>query len=395
MKKKSQIPPFSVPSAKAPAMFRPARVVDGSRLYVVFYATAPDGTLQRFRKRCEPEGYTRRERRRFADDYALRINDRLRAGWSPWDDVGLAPGDLPLVMVIDNYLALKRKETRLSSYKTTAGIVGRLRAFVVGDLSPGTLASGFSPIDAMRFADRLSGESIGPARHNQIIQAARSVFAYAIERGMLRDNPFQHVRRRKQATKNRRLFEGDELDRFWAWAEQYSPWYHLAALLTYRCFIRPKELLGLRVGDVDTAQGFVHVRADNAKTGKTRRSVLPRDVWDRVRAIGLEDHPPGLYLFSGRRFIPGKTASGKGRLGEHFSKRIRPALGFDSRLVYYSLKDTGITHFLQAGGSIGDAQLQAGHSSSEMLSKYIGTNKESIQALRSFGVDPGKRKAPE
>jgi integrase len=162
------------------------------------------------------------------------------------------------------------------------------------------------------------------------------------------------------------------------------PWFNLACQLTYRCFIRPNELVCLKVSDVDLENGTVTIQSEHGKTGKKRLSILPYSIWDQMKELNLAATPGHFHVFSGLDYRPGLKRSCEHRIGRYFSKYIRPVLGFDNQLVFYSLKDTGITHFLQRGGSIGDAQYQAGHSKAAMTAQYIGTNKATIEALRQF-----------
>ncbi len=374
---------FEVPG-KAPALFRPARVVDGHALYVVFYVPSPDnGQLQRFRKRCNLAGYTKRQQKQFAQDYAIMINDKLRHGWTPWDDNSRTSGDVPLGMLIDLYLDGKRLRIRDSSMKTITNLVARIRELLQERGMDKWLCSAFTPIHAQQIADRfLLGHTISPVHFNACINQCRAVFSYAMERGAITANPFAKIRKLPVRDKNRRLFEQDELDRLMAHTKETMPWYHLACQLTYRCFIRPQELICLKVSDVDLQQGVVTIKSEHGKTGKKRQIILPYSLWDLTKELGLGSAPGHYHIFSSLDYRPGLKRSGENRLGRYFSSFVRPVLGFDTHLVFYSLKDTGITHFLQRGGSIGDAQYQAGHSKASMTAQYVGTNKATIEALR-------------
>ncbi len=372
--------------AKAPSFFRPARVVNGTFLYVVFYVAYPsNGELQRFRKRCNLSGYSKRDQKRFAEDYAMMINDKLRQGWTPWDEDAQAPGDVPIGMLLDLYLDSKKLRIRGSSLKTITNLISRIREQIELRQIDKWLCSAFTQVHAQQIADRfLMGKGMSPVHFNACINQCRAVFAYAIDRGAISSNPFSKIRKIPVRSKKRRLFEQDELDRLMAYSMECVPWYHLACQLAYRCFIRPKELVCLQVGDIDLEHGLVVVKPEHGKTGKKRQIILPYSLWDLFKTMGLAGFPPDHHVFSNANYSPGKKRSNQFRLGSYFSKFVRPALGFDTALVFYSLKDTGITHFLQQGGSIGDAQYQAGHSNASMTAQYIGTNKATIEALRSF-----------
>lgn len=377
----------ALPGAGRPAggraEYRPARVVGLSAPYVVFYApTFPGGPLKRYRKRCALKGYDQAQRLAYAQEYARQINEQLRAGWTPAQELAQVQ-ELPLGALVERYLATKGRQLRPQSFATMSSMMRPLQDWLrregLGDLPASKLRR---PM-ATAYLDELASRGLSPDRYNQCLAQARRVMRWAQERGLVEQNPFEGIRGQRSTGKKRRLFEADELRRLFAWARANDAPYYLACLVVYRTWIRPGELMQLRVRDFELQRRRVRVPAQVAKAGRERFPVLPDDVLQPL-AGHLQGARPSDFAFGAVDLRPGSDPAPRHTLGERFRRRVRKSLGFDGRLVFYSLKDTGITHFLQAGGALGDAQYQAGHASPEQTVAYVGTNAETIRVLRSW-----------
>lgn len=134
----------------------------------------------------------------------------------------------------------------------------------------------------------------------------------------------------------------------------------------YYCFIRPRELRALRVGDILLEEGEIRVPGQASKNSKTQFVVIP-DAF-RPWLDCLYDRPPGEYLF------PSDTDKSK-PLGKNTMYRrhqkILAALGFGEGYMLYSWKHTGAVMAAKAGISIKELQLQLRHHSLDETDKYL------------------------
>lgn len=75
------------------------------------------------------------------------------------------------------------------------------------------------------------------------------------------------------------------------------------------------------------------------------------------------------YLFSDG-FRPGEKQHSEKHFRDYWTKHLRKDLGFSTKYVYYSLKDTGITNMLRNGVDPISVRDQARHSSLAITNTY-------------------------
>jgi integrase/recombinase XerD len=155
--------------------------------------------------------------------------------------------------------------------------------------------------------------------------------------------------------------------------------------LTYGCGLRAGEVLRLRVGDIDTAQGII--RIVQAKGRKDRHVMLPPDVlallrqWWKVRPTRFDDGvPPGeRLLFPGRRRGQPMTTRQLGRL---FQETVLAA-GIKKRVTVHTLRHSFATHLLEQGTDIRLIQAVLGHDKLDSTARYTRVATGRIAAIES------------
>jgi len=155
--------------------------------------------------------------------------------------------------------------------------------------------------------------------------------------------------------------------------------------LTYGCGLRAGEVLRLRVGDIDTAQGII--RIVQAKGRKDRHVMLPPDMlallrqWWKVRPTRFDDGvPPGeLLLFPGRRRGQPMTTRQLGRL---FQETVLAA-GIKKRVTVHTLRHSFATHLLEQGTDIRLIQAVLGHDKLDSTARYTRVATGRIAAVES------------
>jgi integrase len=179
----------------------------------------------------------------------------------------------------------------------------------------------------------------------------------------------------------------DELARLWSYLAGESPSKVALCMMCYACFIRPKELVLLRCGDVDLEKHVIHIDSKVAKNDHESFRTIPDDLIPVLRRLDLSE--PEHYLFSrspGRDFSPGPVKECSREIARWWSDHVREACGFGLDLQFYSLKDTGITNMLGSGVPINLVQQQADHSSVAMTAIYVGKSSASDSRIRKVGI---------
>ncbi len=208
-----------------------------------------------------------------------------------------------------------------------------------------------------------------------------------VEKGYMSSNPFASLKRKpkKQTHKTRRTFNDDELKRLWYFLEQENCGYLLICLFCYCCFMRPKEIVLLKCGDIDIRRQILNVRGAIAKNDNDSQRTIPDTMMKYLLEIDLSHSD--WYLFSGKHdFLPGSAKIWSQRISDYWFKNVRPACGFSKDLQFYSLKDTGITNMLGQGVPASFVKQQADHSSLAMTSAYLGKSSKANDKLKKIDI---------
>jgi integrase/recombinase XerD len=150
-----------------------------------------------------------------------------------------------------------------------------------------------------------------------------------------------------------------------------------AVLMTlYAAGLRVSELVGLKVGDVDSKR--MVIRVQQGKGGKDRYVMLSSVLLGVLREYWRE-HRPAHWLFPGadparpleRRSVQEACPSAARRAG--LRKRVTP----------HTLRHTFATHLLEAGTDIRTIQALLGHRSLRTTALYTYVSPERVVATRS------------
>jgi len=140
--------------------------------------------------------------------------------------------------------------------------------------------------------------------------------------------------------------------------------YRVCLTTIYSCGLRLSEGTHLRVEDIDSARGFIHVR--QSKGNKDRSVPLPEKTLQLLREQ-WKSHRNNLWIFpSGRNAdIPLSNSS----VQVAFRSALKSA-GIHKNATVHSLRHSWATHLLEAGINLRLIQIWLGHSSPATTSVY-------------------------
>jgi len=141
-------------------------------------------------------------------------------------------------------------------------------------------------------------------------------------------------------------------------------------LTTYSLGLRLGEALQLRIGDIDSARGHVHVR--NGKGRKDRFVVLPALTLQCLRRHWRDHRHPQL-LFPGRPGPQGAAATGvmdRGSTQKAFA-RVVADCGIRKRVSIHSLRHAYATHLIEVGLNLRGVQELLGHTCPKTTARYV------------------------
>jgi len=153
--------------------------------------------------------------------------------------------------------------------------------------------------------------------------------------------------------------------------------YRVCLETIYACGLRLSEGINLRVSDIDSARGLIHVR--NGKGGKDRYVPLPTHTLRRLREQWqTHRNPTWIFPMAGK---PGRgypkpeymhTAAvpcSKGAVQSAFRNALK-ATGIRKQAHVHTLRHSYATHMLEAGVNLRQIQVNLGHNSAQTTSIY-------------------------
>jgi len=208
------------------------------------------------------------------------------------------------------------------------------------------------------------------SRFNQVVSALRFLYRYTLGREeMVPHLPYPRGERRLP-----RVLSMEEARRFLGSIANLK---HRAALTTaYAAGLRVSEVVGLRVGDVDSQRMVIHVR--QGKGRKDRMVMLSTQLLALLR-VYVRAVRPGEWLFPGA--VPARPLTVRS-LQQACAKAARVS-GLQKPVSVHTLRHSFATHLLEAGTDLRAIQTLLGHGSVRTTQRYTHVSTLRLQSIRS------------
>lgn len=349
--------------------FRPAEYHAGKTSYVAFYVINPD-TGNLVRKRIKVNRVAKGQKRdRFARTLCCEINRKLYEGWNPYLENDAYFSGTSMQKGIREFLEAKGKIVRPDTFRSYHSYLKWFNNFLQRSGKTKMPIKTFSALDADKAMKELGTRpDIRPATYNSYLEFFRNLFNYFINRNWVKENPFNCISKRKVEQKRRDLIPPhirQQIADYFVQTQQIPYLYIMQ--LCYRCLIRPKEILMLKIKDIDFVENIINLPADVSKNHNARTIGVPTEIMAYLNKI--RDHDPDKYIFS-KGYLPGfelKTSKDTARTWA----QMRTHLNLPMKFQFYSLKDTGITELLEKGVPSKYVKELADHSSLEVTERYM------------------------
>jgi integrase/recombinase XerD len=151
----------------------------------------------------------------------------------------------------------------------------------------------------------------------------------------------------------------------------------MAVLTAYGAGLRVSEVCRLRVEDIDSKRGLIHVRL--GKGGKDRYVMLAERLLVALRAYWVKARPRDGWLFPGRN--KGKPLSAEA-VRKALNEAVRSAK-LKKRVTTHSLRHAFATHLLEAGTDIRVIQVLLGHASIRTTARYTQVSARHVASVKS------------
>lgn len=180
-------------------------------------------------------------------------------------------------------------------------------------------------------------------------------------------NPFSGVIHIKKNPEGCLPFSDIQIKKLKPVLETKYPQVWLATQILYFCFIRPKEMRGLKIANIDFELGTIQIPGTISKNGKTEKVLIPTPLMNILAEL---QSLPVHYFILGKDHTPGPSPIGVNRLNYLHSKALTEC-NICGNYSFYSWKHTGAVKAVKAGINIVDLKNQLRHHSLDMVYEYL------------------------
>ena len=324
----------------------------------------------------------------------MNLTGKLAGGWTPYGENQNVAEYTPINKAIEAYIADKSRDLRKASMVSYISVAKIFVEWLITQNIHEMASHLLNQRTCQRFMDELRDRpKFNNNTYNTYLKKYRACFAWMVDRGYCKENPFEKIKTLKKQEKIRQLIPVDARETVINHVRTSKhPNYEIVMHLIFTSLIRPSEIERLQVRDVDLKNKCIHIPANKAKTHKDRDAALSDTCIAML--IPLLSKPgilPTWYLINSN-YECGPEPCYHSMFKKHWMK-IRKDCGLPDEMQLYSLKDSGITEMLEAGVSINQVKEAAGHADISTTNKYIGKDTEKmIEAVRGANVSLGKKK---
>jgi integrase len=387
--------------------YKPARISEGKSEWYVYYSylNPTTGKWQMFKDRAglNYADMSTRERRGFAEATRDAYNERLKAGWSPFGEESVTTEEYenlkftPGIKVLQELHKAKKNTVKKRTWDSYKYSINALEKWLKKNNLQHLMLSAITAKHLTLFFDSLAAKGDKGKSINSQASNLHTIFGMAVKRELITKNPvagyeklpeesgkhFPFSEKQKQDLK-KKILEKDP-----------SLWLFVKGI--YHLFIRPVELLRLKIADVDLRTSQVIVHSGAGKNKKQWAVQIPDSFIKEIKALKLEQYPPDWYLFGqirekvqGQKITigPSPKAYGRNSVSDRHTAILRACGITNPDYTMYGWKHTGNIDSFLAGVTIYDLSRQNRHSSIQQTMTY----------LRSLGLSPNVeygRKAPK
>lgn len=341
---------------------------DLSKRWRVFYSyrNPESGKFQRFQVSISSKILTKTNRHILAKEKIKAINLKLQKGWSPFAEED--PKFSNLIGALRQILTIKERTTRNRTYRTYKNIVNTFITWLDEKKLHTLSAEELNYTHARRYMDHLLTNKKYAARtYNNHLSDLRTIFNVLIAREFILINPFSKIEMLPFEEAEIIAFSPEELSVVVNQLPEYNYNLYIAAMLVFYCFLRPQEIMRLKIGDIDLKREIIVVRGRVTKNKKQETIKIPATMVNLLVEWKTMDMPIHWHLFN-RELEPGIKEFPSTRLAEQWRK-FADSVGIER--VMYDLKHTGAGMAIDNGMNLRDLQMHLRHSSLAVTQQYL------------------------
>lgn len=352
----------------------PPKLHEGKCWYVDFVCWDPAKKSMRRKKYHVDNMPTPRARRKRANEIILNLMRRLQEGWNPWvDSSSLRCYSLYSVITVS-----------YSRYVEKMYGAGQIKRWTYLDWK--SYHKGFDAwlakyparfVYVYQLDRRIVTEFLDYLLLDREVSAQTRnnyrawLFQYCewlIGRGYLEENPVKGTKKLRVPDKRRDSLTALEMAKLKDYLSTRNRHFLLACMIEYYCFVRPIELVQVRLQYFNIRKQQLFIPGTIAKNKRDYMVGLNPTVIQLMVELRVFDSPGNFFLF-GKDFCP-SAVQADSRIFRDYFVSVRRALKWPASKKFYSLKDSGIRDLANAEGIV-VARDQARHQDIETTNRYL------------------------
>ena len=352
----------------------PPKRHDGKNSYIDFSMKDPvTGSLKR--KKIMLDKYAPGiERDTMAAQIISNIFQKMQKGWNCWDSVSNENNDKPFLTVIEeyrayiNYMCSRGAKSDKTMYDYGSKLKA-LKSFIETRMPRNMMSYQFDIACATSFLDYILMERKTSTRNRNNYRTWLSAFTtWLVEKQYLKRNFIADIPSLPEKKKFRQAIPAEYLKQMKLYLEKHDKRFLLACMIEYYCFIRPTELVKIKIGDISIKNQTIFISAAISKNRHDGVVALNDRIIKLMLDLEVFTHPSNHYIF-GCGFMPSEKPMHTNNIRIKFSQ-MREALGWPMDYQFYSLKDSGIRDLANSQGIV-VAKEQARHSDISVTNHYL------------------------
>lgn len=350
------------------------------RWYVEYKFMHPEtNKFVKFREWISSKLTTRTARYAKATEIKNTISIKLKSGYNPFES---KQQSYTISEAFQEALIIKKATTGKRSVGTYTSLSNSFLKWLALKKYDKLRPRELNKYHAQEFLDYiLTVKKLSARTHNNYLVCMRTLFECFFTRDYIDLNVWKKIPKLRTKESSFSFFNTNDRKEITEYLiEDHYPLY-CCSLLIFYCFLRPAEIVRLRISDIDFTKNQIIVKGSQSKNGKTQIVVMHPNLVDSLKKLGLENYPGDYFIFATtKRLLPSPKEIAPTRIADAWRWNVKDKYGVTQNI--YDFKHTGVGEALESGIHTRDIQLQIRHASLDETQNYL--NKISNKAGQVF-----------
>jgi len=313
----------------------------------------------------------------------------------------------PMCDMMDAFLKEKKNDLRSDSYRSYNSFCNMFKKWLTKRMA-GCKCIHFTEQLAVEYLDYLlHDKGVSNRTYNNNLKMGRALFAWAIKKCYLKDNPFDRQETKRVHKKTRTIIPADAQQLIDNWYKMNNPAMRIVMRLVYTSLLRPVEISRIQIYQIDFEKHCIHMSGEKTKNWEARDARMDAELEELLK-VHIGHASTENYLFSAVTWRCGKDPMNPNRFSKEWERMRANMLDAKGERIIpdefqlYSLKDTAINGMIKSGVDDLSVMQAAGHKDLKMTRIYADHTDSHLiddlnEAAPKFGeaVVKSCRKTPE